>query len=282
MTRTNARDLREIAANLQIALRSKPTDVIAVGNLLIEARDQLDHGDFLPWVKEFDVKVSSAYNYIYAARFVAKFPIVIARNLKLRPCALYELGYEIQRSYRMLDDQSIEAILREAERKWVTGNRVRQIALQRKHAGLGCADFCHEASLYRHYGDNDDLLYVGISGDAVDRQKDHLKSAEWRADIRKITIEPCETYKQAEQAERRAIRSENPRYNKVRYHVNNNKRSRAGNQAMAEYMGISERMLRKWQEEDPCVPKPAHDWLTRADIEAVDAWIEGRREEDAS
>jgi len=51
--------------------------------------------------------------------------------------------------------------------------------------------------LYRHYHPSGDLLYVGISLDAVGRQRRHMKGAVWHNMICRIVIEPFETREQA-------------------------------------------------------------------------------------
>lgn len=67
--------------------------------------------------------------------------------------------------------------------------------------------------LYRHYHPNGDLLYVGISRDALGRQYQHNRSAPWRAEVYKIVVEPFETREAALEAERIAIKTEAPKYN---------------------------------------------------------------------
>ena len=42
-----ARDITVITSELQIALKREATDIIAIGDLLLEARAQLEHGDCL-------------------------------------------------------------------------------------------------------------------------------------------------------------------------------------------------------------------------------------------
>ena len=67
--------------------------------------------------------------------------------------------------------------------------------------------------LYRHYHPSGDLLYVGVSLDAVERQRRHMKDAGWRNMICRIVIEPFETREQALEAEQIAIKSEFPKFN---------------------------------------------------------------------
>jgi hypothetical protein len=73
---------------LHAALKREAADIIAIGDLLIEAHNQLDHGEWLPWLAEnFGSSVSTADNYMAAARLAAKYPSI--GNLRLRPTALY-------------------------------------------------------------------------------------------------------------------------------------------------------------------------------------------------
>jgi hypothetical protein len=67
--------------------------------------------------------------------------------------------------------------------------------------------------LYRHYHPNGDLLYVGVSLRALDRQQNHLGKADWRKLIHRIVIEPFETREAALEAEEIAIRLEFPKFN---------------------------------------------------------------------
>jgi hypothetical protein len=71
--------------------------------------------------------------------------------------------------------------------------------------------------LYRHFDTAGTLLYVGISNSAVARLGQHEKDKLWHDDIASMTIETFGTRKEAEQAERDAIRAEKPLHNKVQY-----------------------------------------------------------------
>ena len=124
MSKKIKRDLKVITNELHAAQKREAADVIAIGKLLNEAKEQLlEHGEWLPWLAEnFDSSVSTAENYMNAARFAAKFPTV--GNLRLRPTALYLLGGELEH----FDRKTINAILRESETKWVNADRVREIA----------------------------------------------------------------------------------------------------------------------------------------------------------
>lgn len=68
--------------------------------------------------------------------------------------------------------------------------------------------------LYRHWGKNGDLLYVGISLSAVNRLSQH-KDSFWFDEIEKVTIESFANREVLKLAEIEAIRNERPLHNKI-------------------------------------------------------------------
>ena len=87
-------------------------DVIEIGRLLIEAKGQAEHGEWLPWLeREFDFSDRTAENYMAAHRFAEKFETV--SNLKLTLSALYFLA-------RCDRSRWIEAVLTAAATRRVT------------------------------------------------------------------------------------------------------------------------------------------------------------------
>lgn len=71
-------------------------------------------------------------------------------------------------------------------------------------------------SLYRHYDEAGELLYVGISIDAIARFKQHADSRkDWVNSIASVKIQKFETRAEALAAEKLAILTENPKYNIV-------------------------------------------------------------------
>lgn len=69
-------------------------------------------------------------------------------------------------------------------------------------------------ALYRFYGADGDLLYVGISIDPDGRWKAHRDNKEkWVPFVARRTVEWLDSRPEALDAEARAIRSERPRYN---------------------------------------------------------------------
>lgn len=68
--------------------------------------------------------------------------------------------------------------------------------------------------LYRHYSQQGDLLYVGISNNAVGRLSQHKHKAEWFDRIAMVTVQNFPTRRDALIAERNAIKDEDPEFNK--------------------------------------------------------------------
>lgn len=71
--------------------------------------------------------------------------------------------------------------------------------------------------LYRHFDGEGNLLYVGISIDPIKRLKDHSVAAHWFSKIKSVTIEEFESRNLVIDAEKNAIKNENPIYNIMRY-----------------------------------------------------------------
>jgi hypothetical protein len=69
--------------------------------------------------------------------------------------------------------------------------------------------------LYRHYDHRGDMIYVGFSITPFKRNKTHTQSSPWGLTIVEILIEPFTSREEALEAERRAVREEFPRFNKV-------------------------------------------------------------------
>jgi predicted GIY-YIG superfamily endonuclease len=69
--------------------------------------------------------------------------------------------------------------------------------------------------LYRYFDCEDNLLYVGISLNAVNRLREHKHGKSWSLGVETITIERYKTRKKAIDAELWAIKKEKPKYNIV-------------------------------------------------------------------
>jgi hypothetical protein len=84
----NVRSLDVIAENIHKLERS---NIIAVGGLLLEAKSQCEHGDWLGWLNaEFDMSVTTAERRMNVATLSGKFPKL--KNLKLSATTLYDLA----------------------------------------------------------------------------------------------------------------------------------------------------------------------------------------------
>jgi hypothetical protein len=125
VTKKIKRQLQTILAELQTAMKREATNIITIGDLLLEVQAQVEHGSWLPWLAEnFGKSVSTAENCMNAARLAAKFPMV--GNLKLRPSALYLLGGEL--NSKAISTKAIRTVLAAAETEWISAERAREIA----------------------------------------------------------------------------------------------------------------------------------------------------------
>lgn len=70
-----------------------------------------------------------------------------------------------------------------------------------------------KTALYRMWGNDGQLLYVGISKSALVRLGQHLTEKSWAVDIVNVTIETFPTREQAAAAEVAAIKDEKPLHN---------------------------------------------------------------------
>lgn len=85
----------------------------------------------------------------------------------------------------------------------------RDLALPYETPGLAPS-----TALYRFYDAARGLLYVGITGQPAERWGKHRRSAAWWAEAVYVAVEILPTEWQALAAERAAIRSEAPKFNK--------------------------------------------------------------------
>lgn len=68
-------------------------------------------------------------------------------------------------------------------------------------------------ALYRHFNRTGELLYVGISLNALSRLDQHVKGSHWSRDIASVTIEWLDSTADALKAEQQAIDNEKPLHN---------------------------------------------------------------------
>jgi hypothetical protein len=128
---TSGRTLAVITDELRRVLQSGTADSIEIGRLLSEAKDQLDHGQWLPWLQqEFGYSARTAQNYMRAHKFAGKYENV--SDLKLTSTALYRLVDTSRRRRArtsIYTAEAIAAIIAEAKEKRVGTARAYEIAM---------------------------------------------------------------------------------------------------------------------------------------------------------
>jgi ribosome-binding protein aMBF1 (putative translation factor) len=68
-------------------------------------------------------------------------------------------------------------------------------------------------ALYRLFGDDDALLYIGISETFGRRWQEHARSQPWWPEVRRQSLDWHPDRQSAEDAEEKAVKDEHPRYN---------------------------------------------------------------------
>lgn len=74
--------------------------------------------------------------------------------------------------------------------------------------------YAPETALYRFYDAGRRLLYIGISGQPAERWTNHRRKAPWWSQAAYVSVALCPTSWGALDAERMAIKTENPLFNK--------------------------------------------------------------------
>jgi Protein of unknown function (DUF3102) len=106
--------LDRITARLRTALRHKTENTILIGNILIEAREELQHGDWQSYLSEnFDLSYRTAVRYVDAAEYVTRKSKsdTVADFANLAPTVLYRLAAGHQ--YNEQEEAAILAATRE-------------------------------------------------------------------------------------------------------------------------------------------------------------------------
>jgi hypothetical protein len=132
--------LIKITVELRAIFKRGADDVIQVGRLLLQAKKEVGHGRFLPWLEsEFSLSEKTAQRYMAAHKFWVDVVAPLLKSakltdLRLHLSALYELveawasgtldGHQITQS-------DLEAILNEATKNWVGSERLREILKSR-------------------------------------------------------------------------------------------------------------------------------------------------------
>jgi len=124
MKKSKARVIGDVITDLNAVLGAQTVNIIKAGALLLEARDMVDHGGWLPWLeKNFSLSIRTAANYMAAAKFAAKYDPKFATIANLNACALYWLAGEE-------DEEVIREVLTQAQDQRVDEDRAIDIANQ--------------------------------------------------------------------------------------------------------------------------------------------------------
>jgi hypothetical protein len=70
-------------------------------------------------------------------------------------------------------------------------------------------------ALYRYFDTRSRLLYVGISGDLANRDRSHISRSRWMQLVASSTVERLKTLEDVQAAERKAIETERPLFNRL-------------------------------------------------------------------
>ena len=125
MTLTN-RTLAIIADDLRVVLRRETDNIFTIGNLLVEAKAHVRHGEWLPWLKqEFYMSERSAQKYMKAAEFAVKSEL--DADLKLSPSALYLLSEDGHWGKGHGRREATDAVIRAAKEERVDDDRAKEI-----------------------------------------------------------------------------------------------------------------------------------------------------------
>jgi hypothetical protein len=90
--KNSSRSLTTIVREIRGTFRNDIANIIRRGNLLQEAKDQLPHGEWLPWLQDnFEMDERTAQRAMAAAKFAATKSANVS-DLNLTKSALYELS----------------------------------------------------------------------------------------------------------------------------------------------------------------------------------------------
>jgi Protein of unknown function (DUF3102) len=113
---SNPRPLSVLEDEFAGTLTNDVPNTIRRGELLIEIKEAVGHGNWRPWLRgKFALSQSTAQNYMNVAAFAEKFPTV--GDLKVSPGVLYRLATASKKD-RLTPDQ-VAAILDAAKDRWI-------------------------------------------------------------------------------------------------------------------------------------------------------------------
>jgi Protein of unknown function (DUF3102) len=139
--KTVRRELSTIANEIHVELKQDTAGIIKIGGLLAEAKKQIKHGEWLPWIEEnFSMSQATAQRYLQVHKFLKTRTVrdlEAAKNLSTS--ALYNLA-----ATKPHDDvytqEAIQAIFNEAaEGKRVGAHRAQQIAWEEEDKAAAAA-----------------------------------------------------------------------------------------------------------------------------------------------
>jgi hypothetical protein len=120
------RTLQVIVDELHSALGREVADVIKIGELLVEAKDQAGHGEWLPLLGKLSMSPRTAQRYMKAYEFVGAKNVTVA-HLKLSRTALYRLSEDEHWKDDYAREAATDAVLNEAATQWVGDERAIEI-----------------------------------------------------------------------------------------------------------------------------------------------------------
>ena len=124
-TLTN-RTIEVVADELRGALTRETKDILAIGELLLEAKAKVGHGKWLSWLKE-EVSMSdrSAAKYMKAAEFAVKFEL--DSNLNVSPSALYLLSEDSYWENKRWRKEATDAVIKASRKDRVGSDHAKEI-----------------------------------------------------------------------------------------------------------------------------------------------------------
>jgi hypothetical protein len=135
------RELSTIANEIHVELKRDTAGVIKIGTLLAEARKQVKHGKWLPWIEEnFSMSEATAQRYLQVYKFLKSRSLrdfEVAENLSAT--ALYELA--ATKRDAAYTAEAVQAIFDEAAKgKRMGHRRVQHIAWEEEDKAAAHAD----------------------------------------------------------------------------------------------------------------------------------------------
>ncbi len=118
------RTLDQIGSDLSYAIQNRTTGMLRIGQLLNEAKELAQHGDWLPFLKLHRIEVRSAQRYMQAATWAdSKCDTVSYFELsQIAPKAIYELASG------KFSDAVVEQVISAAQYRHIGLNDVKEIA----------------------------------------------------------------------------------------------------------------------------------------------------------